>query len=831
MSEIKNLKYENGTEEIFTLTVVDSAFAGVYVIEMPDAFEQSDCIIDINEEFFNIDNFIIGDSEKISFLEYSNPIGFDIVKKVYNEKGCDGKILFGWKAKNGTNEYDLLGEGYELNLNKYKESYEKSMMKIETEIKKREVQNKFLTREDVSVNLFSEKDLDNLPCDPLVLEDVYFKEGVRKKSNFYYFDITQNLYNGPLLLITASSPVKTFQFVYIRSDDFELGDNENNASGYFFFYNYNWSSETWSISYIYRGSLLASLSDLPNVEIEISNLEVHALQYLANSDPNFSMNAVIKLNGNIVRRVKLEDFTMISPDVQFKRSEIKVLNKKYQIGNLKQNETVEILFETNDSNGAFFRTIDTSTSFEISADLTSPLRKTKVIRLKNAIERLSRLYSGVDLPVESIIISPGGYYYNTAISTGMFMRGLPDVYNTNKITTSFKELFYESASKLLALGFDLQDEKIIVEDIAYFFKDLETYDFSDKEFIQEDYNLENDVENSYNQLIFGSKKYSTNKRSDLLNYNTKLEALSPLKSVKTKFDKAINAIIDEDKISEMILDKSTSTNDNDDDLIMFDVVHVDNYEDEGILSDAVHYSEGGYLWINSYETPFDILPLFVGGFLEITSGLNTGNWEILVIDKYKIKLNRTSGIEAGTSETPIKFIVSDIDKNRTDEGFSIVDNVKDRKSATNLRHNPKYQMARWFPFYGSGLNKKLSSEEIIVTNYKNNGDVILNPNSTELNNELQGETTLKVNETLERLRDYRQPFFSGQTIEITLMEVKFNEFFKCYNQWRYGENNRGYISVGNVKLYPFGTKAFNFAGSLNELTLRGKIKFDVPIIE
>ena len=831
MSEIKNLQYENGTEEIFTLTVVDSAFAGVYVIEMPDAFEQSDCIIDINEEFFNIDNFIIGDSEKISFLEYSNPIGFDIVKKVYNEKGCDGKILFGWKAKNGTNEYDLLGEGYELNLNKYKESYEKSMMKIETEIKKREVQNKFLTREDVSVNLFSEKDLDNLPCDPLVLEDVYFKEGVRKKSNFYYFDITQNLYNGPLLLITASSPVKTFQFVYIRSDNFELGDNENNASGYFFFYNYNWNSETWSISYIYRGSLLASLSDLPNVEIEISNLEVHALQYLANSDPNFSMNAVIKLNGNIVRRVKLEDFTMISPDVQFKRSEIKVLNKKYQIGNLKQNETVEILFETNDSNGAFFRTIDTSTSFEISADLTSPLRKTKVIRLKNAIERLSRIYSGVDLPVESTIISDGGYFYNTAISTGMFMRGLPDVYNTNKITTSFKELFYESASKLLALGFDLQDEKIIVEDIAYFFKDLETYDFSDKEFIQEDYNLENDVENSYNQLIFGSKKYSTNKRSDLLNYNTKLEALSPLKSVKTKFDKAINAIIDEDKISEMILDKSTSTNDNDDDLIMFDVVHVDNYEDEGILSDAVHYSEGGYLWINSYETPFDILPLFVGGFLEITSGLNTGNWEILVIDKYKIKLNRTSGIESGTSETPIKFIVSDIDKNRTDEGFSIVDNVKDRKSATNLRHNPKYQMARWFPFYGSGLNKKLNSDEIIVTNYKNNGDVILEPNSTELNNELQGETTLKVNETLERLRDYRQPFFSGQTIEITLIEVKFNEFFKCYNQWRYGENNRGYISVGNVKLYPFGTKAFNFAGSLNELTLRGKIKFDVPIIE
>ena len=35
----------------------------------------------------------------------------------------------------------------------------------------------------------------------------------------------------------------------------------------------------------------------------------------------------------------------------------------------------------------------------------------------------------------------------------------------SEITTSFKTLFYESAAKLLALGFDLQDDKIIIEDI------------------------------------------------------------------------------------------------------------------------------------------------------------------------------------------------------------------------------------------------------------------------------------------------------------------------------------------------------------------------------
>lgn len=813
MSEIKNLYYEDNTENIFTLTVEDSVFAGVYVIEMPDSFEQIDAVIDINEEFFNVDNFIIGDSEKINFLQYSNKAGFDIVKKVYDEKGSDGRIIFGWKAKNGANEYDLLGDGYELNLNKYVEKFDKSMMKIETEIKKREVQNKFLTREDVSVNLFSEKDLDNLPCDPLVLDDVYFKEGVRKKGNFYFYDATQK----PVTLDKYFS----FQFVYQRSDGFEIGDNGNVASGYLEFIKFGFPRIE------YMGALIGTYSNLPGIKVEISNLNVQVSREDNLASPQFELNAVIKVGETVVRRVFLEDFTAISPISGYNLAELQIVNKAYDIGRLNQNESLELMFENTDNLEAYYKQVDTNTSFEIIADLTTPLRKTKIIRLKDAIERLARLYSGITLPVESIIISPGGYYYNTAISTGMFMRGLPDVYNTNKITTSFKELFYESASKLMALGFDLQDDKIIVEDISYFFKDLETYDFTDKEFIQDDYNSENDVENSYNQLIFGSKKYSTNKRSDLLNYNTKLEALTPLKSVKTKFDKTINAIIDEDKISEMILDKSTSTNDNDDDLILFDVVNVENYEDEGILSNAIHYDEGGFLGITSYDPPFDVLPLFVGGYLEITSGLNVGNWEIISINKSKIVLNKTSGIQAGNSETPIKFIVGNIAKNRTDEGFITVENVKDRKSATNLRHNPKYQMARWFPFYGSGLTKKADSEEIIVTNYKNNGDVTIEPDSVDLENELQGETLLKSNETLERLRNYATPFFNGQTLEITLMEVQFMEFFECYNEWRYGDNNRGYISVGEVKLYPFGSKAFDFDGARNELTLRGKIKFEV----
>ena len=446
MSVIKNLRYENGTKEVFRLVVEDSAYAGTYDIEMPDKFDEIDCIVNINEEFYNVDDFILGESEKISFLEYSNKIGFDIVKKVYEEKGSDGKILFQWKAINGLDEIDLLGGGYELNLNKYSLKYEMSMEKIEVEIKKREFENKFLTREDVSVNLFSEKDLDNNTAPALVLDDVYYKEVARRLGNFYFFFPQQKL--------VSDKYYSSYQFTFMRGEDYELGINKNVSSGY------------------NRGIFITTDINLPNVIVEVSNLDVKAFARLAETSPNFEFNAVILNGGTVVRKVKLEDFTTIASDATYKYQQLQIINKSYPIGALRQGESLDLRFESKDTSMARFRTTeDANISYEILADLTTPLKKTKVIMLKDAIERLARLYTGEAISVESSIINIGGYYYNTAVSTGMFMRGLPEVYNTNKLSTSFKSLFYNSAAKLLALGFDIDDSKIIIKNIKYFFKD------------------------------------------------------------------------------------------------------------------------------------------------------------------------------------------------------------------------------------------------------------------------------------------------------------------------------------------------------------------------
>ena len=268
-------------------------------------------------------------------------------------------------------------------------------------------------------------------------------------------------------------------------------------------------------------------------------------------------------------------------------------------------------------------------------------------------------------------------------------------------------------------------------------------------------------------------------------------------------------------------------------MVLIDLVTIDNYTDSGVLQNCQHSIDIGYLVLICYDPTFDLLPLKVGDDFSITDGVNVGTYEILEIDRSRMKLNKTSGITEGNYNTPISFTVSNVTKNRTNEGFTALSNIKDIRTCTNLRHNPKFQLARWFGFFGGGLNKKPSSKEIIINNYKNNGKVVLSATSSEMSNELQGINQLDVNLTLQELRQHKTPYFSGKTIEITISDVLFYEFLECFNSWRYGNgndrtNSRGFIKVntpdGIAEIYPFGNKAFSYDRKLNELTIKGKIK-------
>ena len=820
MVSIKHILNETGVSERFKLIVPDGNYEGEYNIKKPDGWNDIDSVVNINEEFFNVEDFIIGSSTKLKFSQFSDPDSFNLIRNIYNESAGDGRIIFKWIAvKNGI-EYDLLSENFEINFNKKGESFEKTMMTTEVELIKSEAQNKLFTREDTTIDLFDTKDLEENDIDPVPTFEIGFKKGDRILSNFYSWDISQTIIN--------QTPRTDHFFSFRRADSPEFGNNTNEYCGI---------KNIPGGTQINQGPFIGTDVTLKSIKIEISNMDIICGRSDSNIPirPDAALYATISGAGFFYTQ-------LLEPSIPSgtNGSQIKIENKVYSLNinntsNIYPGQNLSFNIITNDATDKFIiLSLKTNTSIEITANMESPLVRTKTIRLIDGLNQIVKNYTSSEIQTESFILGPDGDYYNTSISTGMYLRGLPEIYLSQKLKTSLKDLFQQGAAKLLAFGYDILNNKLIVENIDYFFKDVKCYDLSEKQYIREDFKLEHDSSLTYNTLLFGSKKYSTKQKFDIQNFNTLIEVNTPIKSNKNKFDKQTDLIIDEYKIKELIEDKSSSTNDNDDDKVLVDLVHVNDYWDYGVFENCIHSVEGGVLKLSCTQTPFDTTLMEVGNKAKITEGLNQGTWTILEITDFSIKLDKTSGIQEGVSDTPIEYNISSLIKNRTIEGFTNYDaTINNPGSTSNIRHNPKYHLARWWPFFGSGLRKKQNYELLKVTNYKNNSEAKMEIVTGEMPNELQGEVIVGANEELSRMKGYKATFFTGEKIELSYDKVTFEEFFTIYNNWKFGEGNnrllsRGFLSCntpyGIYDIYPFGPEAFSHSKAKNTLKIKGKVK-------
>lgn len=809
MVEIKNIDFEDGINEIFQIVELDGLEV-VHDIQKPDGWEQIDCVLKINNEFFNVEDFILGKTQKIKFLEYYDKPTFDIIKKVYDKYGGDGKIGFRWKVEKDGEIYDILKDGYQLNLNLYDLNYEKEGRAIELEIKRRESNNKLLTREDISVDLFSEKDLDGNEVEQMQTIDFYYKERNRIQSNFYFLTAGQN---------NRVDKKADYFWIFTRSENYEIGDNTNTNAGIYWVNSFSIAPNNTIIP----NTIPINYGDFIFTKSNIENLSVWFRNFHTIAKTPFKLFARKKNGGTIEKEFEVASSEPYSLDGENWHS-IKLVNHNTQIGQLLENRSIDVVMRTDNGTQTEWRNLDWQSSIEFKSEMAIPLRKAKMIRLGDAIGRIAKLYSG--LSIQSNILTPGGAYYDTAVATGMFLRGFSDRYMKKSLKTSLKQLLYDSAAPLMALGFDVLDEKIRVESVDWFFKDVMNADFSDKKFIESETNITHDLKSTYNELLFGSKKYSTENKGDLKNFNTKLQASTPIESAKNKFDKTTDFILDDYKIQNMILEKSTASKNTDEDLAAIDLVKVDNTIDHGVLSNCIHSEENGKLLLTCFETPFDTIPLSVGMSVTIDSGLNNGTWTIVNIDKAKMTLNKTSGIEQGKSDTPISYVVSGIIKNRTNEDFYKLDGTSNIETSSNIRHNPKFHLARWFGYFGGCFSKKDASNEIKVTDYTNNGDVIVERRNDKMVNELGGLVQLNSNESLERLRAYKSPYFSCELIETTITGVTFFEFINFYLNWRYSDESRGFIRIdtpdGIKDVFVFGDVSYD--RGLMELQIIGRIK-------
>lgn len=810
--DIKNIAFENGVKKIFKMIVASGEYAGEYVIESPDGWNQADSIVNVDDELFFVKDFIIGNNEKLTFWQYSQPIAFNILKNVNEEQRGDGHVVFKWIAVKEGVEYDLLQDNFEVNFNKYSLKPGKSMFKIEIELIKSEARNKLFNREDTTVDLFGTKDLDENVITPVETFPIGYKKGNKTLTNLYYYDISQS---------QSTVFPSNFHFLsFARSEEYEFGDNTNDYAGM-----------RIGATHPYElGPFVYTNITLKKIEIEIVDLHVKFRRQSAGAPAVTLFAIVIGNNYRQIYGLKAATPVLGSPDY----SEIKIDYQKFPLlnpENLQPGQSLNLVFNSDEF--FMYESVKTNTSIIITTNMESPLVRTSGIRLIEGFRQLVKSYTASSLNVISNFLGVGGTFFNTSISTGIFLRGLPLIYTTQKIKTSMKSMLTDGAAKLLTLGYDIIGNNVVIEDLKYFFKDIRSYDLSNKQYLN-DYNFENDKDVTFNNLVFGSKKYSTKIKDDIQNFITMAEFSTPITTVKNKFDKQTDLIIDEYKIQELIEDKSTSTNDNDDDLVLIDMVEQTNYWDSGVFENCFHSIDSGYLLLTCTSTAFDTTMIQVGGEVQIMEGINAGPWTVLSIDGPKMKLSKSSGIVEGASDTPLRYNISSLIKNRSmNDGFTGPSYIRNPETATNARHNPKYHMARWFQFFGSGLTKKKGTDIIKVTNYKNEERASMKVVSPDLANELPGTVVVGANEPLSRLRANTPPLFNGQTVDIKFTQVTFEEFISLYENWRYGIagnrlNSRGYITInspiGILDVYPFGDGAFSHNRRYNTLGIKGKIK-------
>lgn len=892
MQKISNILLEDGVDEIFQLKIIDSeSFNGTYTIQPPDGIDDTDFVVDINEETLNVENMIFGDSLKLKIYQYYDKAAFELLKQVYEERGGDSRAIFIWKIQKGNDVIDLLNEDYEVNFNKYIERYGKSGKYIEFEVKKRESQNKFYARKDKTIDLFATKNIDNKDILPVVPTKGIYKESDRTLESFWFYD---GFYDNDDLLYYETDfndnkfkPSPLYFPRMRRSDDSQLGAYYEHFgsrvivsdSGALSSYSNIDMALVFPIPFVKTewGTMLYAEGDYNDITITISNLVFRSRRVQNNTPIPFTMylikgyktassqndwpNQILaeeviwsseNKNENGLNWSELDISTHPQATGNATNSELRLTKANFPnlLTSLSKDEHLRIMIRNN--NGYVFDEEDTfiikNTGFSIKASInaTPPARRVLMVNLREAIDKISENITDNGIRIESNVLSTG-IFNHQYISTGQFLRGtvFEKYFFQTKLELNFETLFEKGAAKLLGLGYDLYNGKIVVEDLKYFFKDVESYDFTDKEFVEEETYFSNDNELCYNSIKTGGKKYSTERQDDIKNFNTFLETQTPIISKGKALDLQSELIVDEKKIQELILDTSSSTNNNDDDIILIDCLERSSFSDRGVFKKLKHFNSGGYLWIQQFEQPWDTIPIVPNQYLSIVNGgLNIGTYEILEITPTRIKLNKTTNIQTGEGFGEIEYVfTSSVIKSRVgipEEGIIKAEGVLNKNTSSNLLHNPKYQLARWFPFFSGMLEKKKGSELLKTLKYKNNGKVQIEivPELYEFG--LQGEITLQDDVTLETMRSQKDTFFSNGIQTVRLSDVTFYEYMEFMNNWRYGklesgtfnrETSRGYVTVNLqgeiVKIFPYGNGSIKYFTKDNELEISGKIKSNV----
>jgi len=236
----------------------------------------------------------------------------------------------------------------------------------------------------------------------------------------------------------------------------------------------------------------------------------------------------------------------------------------------------------------------------------------------------------------------------------------------------------------------------------------------------------------YKYATYEQNKDETNTTDAI---HTEAQFLIPNKLVENK--KEINVKIIRDAFSiesarrQGINTKDTTALDNDDKIFVIDVVALAENTKDGFNAELLMRISDGNLQIlnNNLAGDYDPFNWTLLGFdatstFTILSGENAGNYNIVTLEPTIITLSPIGFTPTYTGDAVIKveYTLNDVSfVNRTNEGFTKIENLESGTNYSNLRYSIKRNLKYWSSYLKTAM--KFNNSSITNTSFKYNGEL------------------------------------------------------------------------------------------------------------
>ena len=663
-------------------------------------------------------------------------------------------------------------------------------------------------REDIEVNLFSDKDLDGNPITPLATQKIFLRATPEKQDSKWDLYEPYYLYRGnpggggsfyvdfnPFPVIKKSQIEDTLSPViqsFGEMDDLAIIEAANTLT-----------------------NVTLSVKGL-NFKMEIDNF-VNKFGYATcsfiykigeNADPGgwveIFNTGYLKKEGNHSYQLTDQDFTI--PNLTIPRDQKLFLWFSFYLDTQNQPFTAQLWVDQG--------------SVEVTSTSTSISSTIETFNLGDAMKQVVKSISGLETDAPRFI---GGEFKEQYITNGLLMRNITD----QAFTLSLKKILDYLPE--LNGDYEVNNGKVFFGLYEDFYQNIKIGSFTmpPSEKFESAFNERYTV----NEFNFKYGKYEKGNDEDKSReaVHTEMQMLLPNKRVENKKDVNVGFIRDtfliESTRKEAIKVNDDVATPQDEDIFIIDVVEKEVFVSETFT--LYHKMDGNTLkLLNDGSFNFSFLGLTeFQQIIIICDNENSGPWIVGEIEDDVLTLSPISasiGGFNGYAITQFNYYVTDTNlTNRTSEGFEIIENTTTPDGFSNLRFTPKRNT--WY-YWGRYLSAccayHLQTNDFIkVTEFIHNGALVTKYQDDGL---LTFTEDADIRTSILSLPMYEKALLTPKLVTTPVL-AEFSEFWALREKIR---KERGYIEVmdtnGNtVNIYP---QELEYIWKDNLLNITGEVK-------